>query len=252
MTGNNSNQTDQSSPLSDVEEVSLDEEDASLENTQEEEDNTPLEVTDLSDVTNSKLLKQLVQRIESLEQENEDIKESVSTIEETLQELDKRVTILESRADHLNDSIESVEIEIKQNRDDINREQDTLEDRITAIEAELGLTDIDADAALTQPSCELERIANMPDEMRENEMSKNVNRAVIIWNHFDEWSQPVNKGQLLPSSEIKKLLAARLDTKLEWVQVHRVMEAFEKNTPDEYEFVETKSSGKSLLRQYND
>lgn len=206
---------------------------------------TELSVSDLSDEANSTLLKKLFNRMEDLEEENQELKS-------LYQNLNKRVSVLESRADHLNDGIESAEIEMRQNRDDLERKQDTLKDRITALEAELGVEDWDGDTSLTQPSCELERLSQMPDEMRDEELSRSVNRAIIIWNHFEQWSQPVANGQLLPSSEIRKLLSTRLDAKLEWVQVYRVMDSFKKNTPDEYEIIETKNSGKSIIRHYNE
>lgn len=210
-----------------------------------ESTDTELSVSDLSDEANSTLLKKLFDRMEALEEENQELKN-------LYRELNKRVSVLESRADHLNDGIESAEIEMRQNRDDLERKQDTLKDRITALEAELGVEDWESDTALVEPSCELERLSQMPDEMRDEELSRSVNRAIIIWNHFEQWSQPVANGQLLPSSEIRKLLSTRLDAKLEWVQVYRVMESFNKNTPDGYEIIETKNSGKSIIRHYDE
>lgn len=204
-----------------------------------------LTATDVSDVANSEILSRLVSRIEDLEQENTELRDKYN-------ELTKRVTILESRADHLNDSIESTEIELAQTSDDMNRKRENLDDRITALEAELGLEDWDGETIPSQAACELEHIANLPEDLREDEFATSVNRAVIIWEHFEQWSKPVNNGQLFPSNEIRKLLSARLDTDLDWVQVYRVMDAFKRNTPDKYELIETENSGKSLFREYDD
>jgi len=239
MTG----QTNQPNQDQKNQEQNTSEENSSDETT--ETTSTDVTVSDLTKETNSTLIKKLVNRMDSLEQENKNLKELYET-------LDKRISVLESRADHLNDGIESAEIEMRQNKDDIERKQDTLEDRITALEAELGIEDWESDSVVTQPSCELERLAQMPDEMREEELSRSVNRAIIIWNHFEQWSKPVANGQLLPSSEIRKLLSTRLNENLEWVQVYRVMESFNKNTPEDYNIIETNNSGKSLIRQYSE
>jgi ribosome-binding ATPase YchF (GTP1/OBG family) len=234
MTGNNTNQTPHEKTST---------EDTS-KNTQTDTDSS-VQVSDLNEETNSQLIKKLVTRMDALEKENE-------TLRSLYKELDKRVSVLESRADHLNDGIESTEIEMRQNKDDIERKHGELKDRITAIEAELGIEDWDSESILTKPSCELERLSQMPDKMRDDELSRSVNRAIIIWNHFEQWSQPVANGQLLPSSEIRKLLSTRLNAKLEWVQVYRVMESFSKNTPDQYEIIETQNSGKSIIRHYEE
>lgn len=237
MTGPNQPQT-----TIDDEEERTDEQ-APTDNTTSSEET--LTATDVSDVANSEILSRLVSRIETLESENEELRNLYT-------ELDKRVTILESRADHLNDSIESTEIELSQARDDITRKRENLDERITALEAELGLEEWDGETVPSQAACELEHIANLPDELRDDEFATSVNRAVIVWEHFEQWSKPVNNGQLFPSNEVRKLLSARLDKKLDWVQVYRVMDAFNRNTTDDYELIETENSGKSLFREYDE
>lgn len=220
--------------------------DAEDNTTQEPE--VSVQTTDLDNESNSQLLKQLFEKVENLESEVETLKDENKELRTSFE---RRISVLESRADHLVDAIESKEIQINQAKDAASQERGDLSDRINALEAELGIEDWE-DGMVKQPSCELERIAQMPEEMRDDELSKSVNRAVMLWNYFEQWSKPVTNGQLLPSSEIRKLLSTRLDTKLEWVQVYRVMDSFNKNTPDDYEIVETKNSGKSIIRYYED
>lgn len=221
---------------------------------EEEQEDTPevtVQATDLPDEANSTILKQLFEKVESLEETVEELQTENEELHDELFESEKRFDILSSRLDHIVDDIEQNEIELNQAKDDARQDRSKLSDRIAAIEAELGIEEWE-DGMIRQPSCELERYAQMPEEMRDNDLSKNVNRAVLLWEYFEQWSKPVTNGQLLPSSEIRKLLSTRLDTKLEWVQVYRVMEAFEKNSPNTYEIVKTKNSGKSIIRYYDE
>lgn len=207
-----------------------------------------LTATDLDSESNSKLLKQLFEKVENLETEVEMLRDENQELKDTFE---RRVSVLESRADHLVDAIESNEIEINQTKDAASQKRSGLDERITALEAELGIEEWE-EGMIKQPSCELERIAQMPEQMRDDELSKSVNRAVMLWEYFEQWSKPVTNGQLLPSNEIKKLLSTRIDAKLEWVQVYRVMESFNKNTPDQYDIVEANDSGKSIIRYYDE
>lgn len=230
-------------PLNDSESQNTQTDGESTETSPTESGDFEVSISTLSDESNSELLQRLVEKVQNLEEENEKL-QSLYT------DLSRRVSILESRADHLNESVEKFEIDLKHSDDDHTRKREELNKRVAALEAELGLEDWDAENSLKKPECELDSLSNMPEQMREDELSKSVKRAVIIWEHFEQWSKPVSKGQLLPSSEIRKLLSTRLDTKLEWVQVYRVMESFDANSPDEYEIIETSNSGKSLIRHY--
>lgn len=213
---------------------------------------TELKITDinLDTDTNSELLHKIFHRIEELETtvnnlqtENELLKSKIATLE-------KQTDVLQSRADHINDSIESTEIKLNNSIDDVSQEQKQLEQRLKQLEAENGITDWED--AKQNASCELERFQQMDESLRSAELSQNVIRAITLWDYFEQWSKPVSHGQLLKSNEIRKLLTTRLNTKFEWTQIYRVMEAFNRNTPDNYQIINTESTGKSIIRYYED
>lgn len=207
---------------------------------------------------------QLEQRVEQLENDNITLKKQLETHRQTTIDIEKELGNLkdkltdtietlelhESRLNSIVDSIETLEQRITDNRIDNEEQRAKLAKRVTYIQNAL---DIDAENwdeynLFDEHAPEIERFSYLPADLRADK--PNLDRAATIWEHFDRYADYRPKGYVITSKNARRLLNTVNDEDYAYQQIHRAMEEFEKHTPPEFALIETRE-GKSLIR-YND
>jgi hypothetical protein len=92
----------------------------------------------------------------------------------------------------------------------------------------------------------IERLSKMDIEDTGIDVTPSIERAVSIFDHWEEWSDKTPKGRVLKSG-LKMLLRTATGEKLAWRQVYRAAEALEELSKGQIEFIEHKRHGKMLI-----
>jgi len=192
--------------------------------------------------------KTLKKKVTNLEQSQKELKESVSVLEDGFEGIEWDINSLNNRANAINTAVEEAQSDITKQAFNSEEKRSDIKKRVTKIETELGLEDWEFTFSSAEDSCQLEKFASMPDEKRENELKSPVSRATLVWEHFDDWSSPTHKGRVIRSGELRKLLKANTGKKLAWTQIYRMMEEFDEKTTAEYQYIDNSSYGKALVR----
>jgi hypothetical protein len=78
------------------------------------------------------------------------------------------------------------------------------------------------------------------------DVTPSVERAVVIFDHWEEWSEKTPKGRVL-KNDLKTLLRTATGEKLAWRQAYRAAEALDELSKGRIEFFDHKRHGKMLL-----
>lgn len=198
-------------------------------------------------------LEDAIDEIESRQIEDRHrFKEKIEELSDGQGELETEINILSSRADHISEFTDDINERVEALSEDVSDKQEEVDRRLTLLE-ETGRGDSDDDKTeqveeLASGS-RLARLSRLDDTTIESEFSIDIQRAIEIYRHFEEWSSPTSAGKRLKSGELKKLLNAKTNEDLAWTQIYRAMEKFEGNTEESYELVETKAVGKALIQR---
>lgn len=172
------------------------------------------------------------------------------TNEEEVEQLKEKIQKLENKNKELKNKIQKLEHKHEVRKGEVGEELAKLRQRITGIENELGLEEYEYIEQLLPNSSKIERISALPEEAKQN-LSKDVQRATIIWENFEEWCKAGKKGRIIKSSQLKKLLSTKTNENLHYSQVYRAMKTFEEYTPENYQYMKNHTDGKILMKTYN-
>jgi hypothetical protein len=79
------------------------------------------------------------------------------------------------------------------------------------------------------------------------DVTPSVERAVVIFDHWEEWSEKTPKGRVL-KNDLKTLLRTAAGEKLAWRQAYRAAEALDELSKGRIEFFDHKRHGKMLIQ----
>ncbi len=177
----------------------------------------------------------------------EDVTNIVNSLQETVEELEQDSLIHESRLTSITQSLDSIEENLQDTKGDMNTTENELGRRLTAIETMLDLDEMDIAQAVKPNACELEQYSTIPEKSRKESFDVRVQRAIAVYNHFNEISTPIQSGgKRIISRDIKTFLNGYTDKDIAYSQVQRVIDSFDEKTGDEYTTIQT-SDGRAII-----
>ncbi len=189
----------------------------------------------------------LTHRLREHSETMEDFNNTVSELKDMVEDIQSDGTLRESRINGITRSLDSLEENIQNTKTDMKDTSKKLERRLTAIENMLELDEMDIAQAIKPDACELEQYTTIPEGSRENEFDIRVQRAIAVYEHFNQISTPVKSGgRRLLSREIKNFLSGYSDSSIAYSQVHRVIDSFIEKTEDEYVSIQT-DEGRAIV-----
>ena len=173
-------------------------------------------------------------RVDALEAENADLKQTVTTIQTRLDESTAQIETLESQ-------LADLEAELQQERE--TRAKEAAEDRQRIHEVETHVEeaiDDDTTAASTAPDAAsatdattprveppkvpLEEVIRVPEHLVEEHLTANQRRARFVAKDIGEYTQSVPAGRAIRSSQLRQVLTAGEDATIYTETVSRVIQ----------------------------
>ena len=151
---------------------------------------------------------------------------------------------LERKYEELTDRMERVEL----SRDAAHRRIDELEDRI---EDEKGGVQTDETTTRDDDLLPIERLARIEDDEDASDQimadtTPSVERAVVLFENFREWSKKTPKGRTITSG-LRDLLSAATGERLAWRQVYRTLDKIEEWSKGAIRHEQTSRHGHILI-----
>ena len=199
-------------------------------------------------------------------------------LHEQLQQLQRRVDALENENDRLHSELEKTRKQQQEDRHTLARENhelrkanDQLRERVDRAEDSRGhiiedIVDVEEQLDDVEPGSPgskgggnapettmqrpdltpIERVSKMDAEDTGIDMTPSIERAVSIFDHWQEWSDKTPKGRVL-KNDLKTLLRTATGEQLAWRQAYRAAEALEELSKGRIEFVDHSRHGKMLI-----
>jgi seryl-tRNA synthetase len=206
---------------------------------------------------------------------------TVDALDEQLQQLQRRVDALEDENEQLHTELEDAREQQHQDRHALARENhelrkanDQLRERVDRAEDSRGhiiedivdveeqLDDVKAgspgskgggnapETTMQRPDMTpIERISKMDAEDTGIDMTPSIERAISIFDHWEEWSDKTPKGRVL-KNDLKTLLRTATGEQLAWRQAYRAAEALEELSKGRIEFIDHSRHGKMLIEAH--
>lgn len=196
-------------------------------------------------------------------------------VEEKISALERRVEALETEKEQYRNRQEKLETRVAEQQEVIDEqaeEIDELREEVERAEASRGhiiddvidveeqLADVEAGSAGSKGGGEasettiqdadmtpIERLSKMEAEDTGIDVTPSIERAVTIFDHWDEWSDKTPKGRVL-KNDLKKLLRTATGEKLAWRQAYRAAEALEELSKGQIQFINHSRHGKMLIQ----
>jgi TolA-binding protein len=162
---------------------------------------------------------------------------TLSNVEAAGDELITAVTAHQNRVEHLEDRVETLESELKTERE--TRAKEAAEDRKRLSDLETRVDD-DTETVDSQPDVEtpsdastpgveppqtpLEDVVRVPEHLVEESLTANQQRARFIAKDAHEYTQQVPAGRAIKSSALRRVLAAGEDATIYTETVSRVID----------------------------
>ena len=208
---------------------------------------TAIDSTDTIDRESSDELTHLLQRVEALEAENERLQAELDSVREQ-QRTDRHAFARENHSlresnEQLRERVDKAETKDSYLLDDIidlEEHLGMLEERVTTTD------DSDSEAGTETNLTPIERVSKLGTEEVGLSVTPSIERAVTIFEHWEEWSEKTPKGRVLKSG-LKTLLRTARDEKLAWRQVYRAAEALEELSKERIQHLDHARHGKLLL-----
>lgn len=200
--------------------------------------------------TVDKITKQQAEMSHKMSQYKKDIQsmeEAIDEIKDEMQELEKKNDLQNSRINSINRSLDSLESDMEQTKGDISETSNTLDSRLSAVEQILDLNKKDIAQAVKPDSCELEQLSTIPEMSRRDEFTVRVQRAIALYENYEQISTPVRSGgKRILSRDIKTFLNGYSNTEIKYTQVQRVIDSFIEKTDDNY-FIQKTDKGRAIV-----
>jgi outer membrane murein-binding lipoprotein Lpp/uncharacterized protein YjiS (DUF1127 family) len=202
---------------------------------------------ELSGSTAEQLCNQLLDKIADLEDRVAELENKCEQQREDHHALARENHGLRASHEQLEERIEKTEEKDGLLLDDII----DLEQELADMEADSAESKGGGDAvetAIQRPDMTpVERVSEMNVEDIGIDVTPSIERAVSIFDHWQEWSDKTPKGRVLKSN-LKTLLRTATGEHLAWRQVYRACEALEELSKGRIEFIDHKKHGKMLIK----
>ncbi|EMA56443.1 hypothetical protein, partial [Halococcus thailandensis] len=181
---------------------------------------TGTEPTGQTEHASSELIAQLIDRVETLEAENERLRDDIDELRERHREdchaLARENHELRDAQQHLQERVAKAEEKDGYLLEDIV----DLEEQLADLEAQPAPQDerTDGDSTPDRPALTpIERVAKLETEEVSINVTPSIERAVVIFEHWREWSKKTPNGRVLKDG-LKELLCTATDERLAWRQ----------------------------------
>jgi chromosome segregation ATPase len=175
------------------------------------------------------------------------MEETVDEIKDEMQELEKESDLQNSRINSINRSLDSLESDMEETKGNISETSNTLDTRLSAIEKMLDLDKRDIAEAVKPDACELEQLSTIPEASRGDEFTVRVQRAIALYENYEQISTPVRSGgKRILSKDIKTFLNGYSNTEIKYTQVQRVIDSFIEKTDDNY-YIQKTDEGRAII-----
>ena len=195
-------------------------------------------------------LQQLKRRVDALEDENEQLHTELEETRE--QQRDDHHTLarenheLRKTNDQLRERLDRAEDSRGHIIDDIIDVEEQLDDVEPGSARSKGGGDAPETTMQRPDMAPIERVSKMDAEDTGIDMTPSIERAVSIFDHWEEWSDKTPKGRVL-KSDLKTLLRTATGEQLAWRQAYRAAEALEELSKGRIEFIDHSRHGKMLI-----
>ncbi|EMA36882.1 hypothetical protein [Halococcus hamelinensis] len=209
---------------------------------------TAIDSTDTIDTESSDELTQLLQRVEALEAENDRLQAELDSVHKQHREDHHAVARenhdLRKSNEQLRERVDKTEVKDSHLLDDII----DLENQLTDLEASSSTSENQSQdtSARDTELTPIERVAKLGNEGTGIEVTPSIERAVAIYEHWDEWAKKTPRGHVLKDG-LKTLLRTATGEKLAWRQVYRAAEALEELSKGRIKFFHHDRHGKMFL-----
>lgn len=210
---------------------------------------TGTEPTDPTENASSELLAHLLDRVERLEAENERLQSELDEVRDRRREGRHAL----ARENHeLRDSQERLRkrvVKAEEKDGFLLEDIIDLEDQLADLEDRSIPKNESTDGDTTNLRPELtpiERVARLGTEEVGINVTPSIERAVVVFEHWHEWSKKTPNGRVLKDG-LKNLLCTATGDRLAWRQVYRAANALEELSKGEIEFVDHPRHGRMLV-----
>ena len=209
---------------------------------------TAIDSTDTTTSDSSDQLTELLQRVDALEAENERLQTELDTVREQHQEdrhaLARENHELRKSHEQLGERVKKAETKDSHLLDDII----DIESQLADLEKSTGTPNPQNNEPSTPDEnlTPIERVAKLGSEGTGIEVTPSIQRAVAIYEHWNEWAKKTPKGQVLKDG-LKTLLRTATGENLAWRQVYRAAEALDELSKGQIKFFHHDRHGKMLL-----
>jgi regulator of replication initiation timing len=186
---------------------------------------------------------QLLEKINALEERVTELEADRDRHREELHALARENHELRSSQERLEEHVGEAETERNELQGELERAEASrghIIHDVVDIEQQLG----EGQGAGMAP---IERVSKMEAEDTAIEMTPSIERAVAIFDHWEEWSEKTPKGRVLKDG-LKSLLRTATGEGLAWRQVYRAAEALEELSKGQLQFVDHSDHGKMLIQ----
>ncbi|EMA39634.1 hypothetical protein C448_14495 [Halococcus morrhuae DSM 1307] len=210
---------------------------------------TGTEPTGPTEHASSELIAQLFDRVETLEAENERLQDDIDELRDHHREdchaLARENHELRDSQDQLQERVAKAEEKdgyLLEDIVDLEEQLADLEDR-SATQGE----HTDGESTPGRPALTpIERVAKLETEEVSINVTPSIERAVVIFEHWREWSKKTPNGRVLKDG-LKELLCTATDERLAWRQVYRAANALDELSKGDIEFTDHTRHGKMLV-----
>lgn len=169
---------------------------------------------------------------------------------EEIRILESQIEGLNSKLDRIKSNQENIERDLREDIESIKQRLNLLENKDTQQQVTTQEQTKNKKQKNSSQECVLEKLCLIQQEKRKQNIENiSLYRATLIWKNYNEWSDKTPKGKILNSKKIKKLLQTLSNEKIKWPQVYRAMEKFNKNSPDQYVYIQEENTKKAILRK---
>lgn len=206
-------------------------------------------VDDLEDTVNQITEQQgnISHKVRKQSNRMDEIENSIMEIKKEFENINKTIDIHDGRVNSINSSLDAIEEELEDTKSELHKSKRNVENRIEVLEEVLELDKTDIAEAIKPDACELEQFSTIPEESREDQFSVRVQRAIAVYENFNEISTPVKSGgKRVLSKDIKTFLNGYSNNEIKYTQVQRVIDSFNEKTDDSYEIINT-DDGRAIL-----
>ena len=190
--------------------------------------------------------RQLAERVDRLESEN---REQAARIDDLEAELAETKADLDTVEDELDDVQEDLE-EAKEHRSRMARDHAHTRGRVSDLESDLASGDSESRIHELEETIQtpLERVVAYSEELAQEELSPNQQRARWIAQDLRDYASPSAGGYVLASSDIRTVLAA-MDESAHDQTVSRVIEFFDQFGKEEVSVAKRRGSKRVLFTE---